>query len=192
MRHAAAPRPAQRQLHRLPRLVLGRRVRGTFVEDHHDIGTQLALYLHGLLRPEEHLVPVDRRAEGHALLGNLAQGTQAEYLEAAGIGQDRAVPVHEIVQRAVLADDSGAGPQHQVKGVAENDFGAGGAQFLGRHRLDRAIGAHRHERRCLYRASRKLECPAPRRAVTVGPGEVHGAPASAATSSRADMNMASP
>ena len=47
------------------------------------------------------------------------------------VGQDRAVPAHEAVQAAEPRDALGAGPQHQVIGVAEHDVGAGRRTWSG-------------------------------------------------------------
>ena len=44
------------------------------------------------------------------------------------------------------------GPQPQVEGIAEHDVGADVLQLDRRHRLDRAIGADRHEGRGFHRA----------------------------------------
>lgn len=67
------------------------------------------------------------------------------------------MPIHEFVQATMFADDLGAGPQHQVKRVAKNDFRAVGGHFFGSHALDRAIGADRHEGGRLHTAAPKLE-----------------------------------
>ena len=67
---------------------------------------------------------VDMRAEGDALLVELAQLRQRHDLEAAGIGQDRMRPADELVQAAEPRHALGARPQHQVIGVAEDDVGA--------------------------------------------------------------------
>ena len=74
--------------------------------------------------------------------------------------------MHEAVQARVGLDDLESGPQIQVKGVAENDFGARLHELLGRHRLHRAVSADRHERRRLDAAAREVE-PAPAR-VAIG------------------------
>jgi hypothetical protein len=87
--------------------------------------------VHGFLRTEEHLAAVGRRGEGHARLGDLAPVGQREHLEAAGIGEDRAVPAGEAVQATVRLDDLQAGPQEQVEGVAEDDLRAEVAQSRG-------------------------------------------------------------
>ncbi len=90
---------------------------------------------------------VDVRLEGGALLGDLADRGEAHDLEAARVGEDRAAPAHEGVQAAEARDALGAGPQHQVVGVAEHDVRPGRrAPASGPiHRLHRAGGADRHE-----------------------------------------------
>ncbi len=192
MRGATAARPAQRQLHGLARLAFGCRVRRAFIEDHDDVRTELALHLHRLLGTEKHAVAVDRRGEGHALLVDLAQRAEAEHLETARVGQDRAVPVHEFMQAAMPADDVGARPQHEVEGVAEDDLRTGAAHLLRRHRLDRAVGADRHERRRLHAAAGKFQAAAAGGAVRGGDFKSHDSAAGSSGSPRALMNMASP
>ena len=71
------------------------------------------------------------RAEGDAVFGQLAQLGQRHDLKAAAIGQDRAGPAHEFVQAAEPRHPFGAGPQHQVIGVAEDDVGAGSRTWSG-------------------------------------------------------------
>ncbi len=73
---------------------------------------------------------VEMRAEDDAALLDLAQSGERHDLEAAGIGEDRMRPAHEPVQAAERRDALGAGPQHQVIGVAEQDVGAGRAHRL--------------------------------------------------------------
>ncbi len=70
---------------------------------------------------------VQVRLERDAVRVELSQFGQRHDLEAAGVGQDRAGPVHEAMQPAEARNAFGAGPQHQVVGVAEYDVGAGGA-----------------------------------------------------------------
>ena len=118
------------------------------------------------LRRQVVALAVEVRVEGDAVLGHLPQVGQRHDLEPAGIGQDRAVPVHEAVQPAELGDPLGAGPQHQVIGVAEHDLGAGGrAPIPAVMRLDRAGGADRHEGRRFHRAVGGGQRAAPGRAV---------------------------
>ena len=49
-------------------------------------------------------IAVQVGVEQHAFFGDLAQAVQTEDLKAAGIGQDRPRPGHELVQSAQLAD----------------------------------------------------------------------------------------
>ena len=58
------------------------------------------------------------RPKGHPLLAHGAERRQAEDLEAAGVGEDGAVPVHEAVQPPQGLDGGNPGPQVQVVGVA--------------------------------------------------------------------------
>ena len=90
---------------------------------------------------------VDMRLEGDAMLVDAPELRQRHDLVAAGIGEDRSVPMHELVQAAEPGDALGAGPQHQMIGVGEDDVGAGRAHVLGEHGLDRGAGADRHEGR---------------------------------------------
>ena len=60
--------------------------------------------------------------------------------------------MHETVQPAMRGDDGRTRAQHQVEGVGQNDLGAQPLKLLGRHRLDRAVGAYRHEGRGLDHA----------------------------------------
>ncbi|KIU01498.1 hypothetical protein QU38_01310, partial [Staphylococcus aureus] len=53
------------------------------------------------------------------------------------------VPAHELVQPTKASDALGAGAQHQVIGVAEDDVGTRGADIGGLHRPDGGGGAGR-------------------------------------------------
>ena len=92
------------------------------------------------------------RAEGDAVIVELAQLLQRHHLEAARIGQDRARPVHEFVQAAQRRHALGTRTQHEMEGIAEHDLRTGLGDRLREHRLDGAGGADRHEGRRLDRA----------------------------------------
>ncbi len=153
-------RPAQRQLHRpLHFLALGRQ-RDALIELHDDVAVEQRLDLDRALRRQLIGRPVDMRAEGDALLGELAQLGQRHHLEAAAVGQDRPLPVHEIMQPAQRRHLLGARPQHQMIGVAEEDIRPGLAHLLGIHGFHRAHGAHRHEGRRLDDRPRGVDAAA--------------------------------
>ena len=107
---------------------------------------------HHLPGPEEQLRAVQVGLERDAVVADLPQLRQAEDLEAAAVGQDRAVPAHERdAGRPSSRMSSLPGPQVQVIGVPEDDLGADLAQVDRGHGLDRALGADRHEDRRLDR-----------------------------------------
>ena len=87
----------------------------------------------------------------------LRLGGQAVDLEAAAVGEDRAVPAHEAVQAAQLGDQVVAGPQGEMIGVAEDDLRAGFASWCGRQTLDGGLGADRHEHRRFDDAVRRVQ-----------------------------------
>ena len=97
------------------------------------------------------------RAERHTLLCDLAQIAEAEDLEPAAVRQDRAVPVHELVQAAGLADEIHARPQEEVVRVRQDDACAEIAQLVRRDALDGCLRADRHEDWCRETAVRRMD-----------------------------------
>ena len=75
---------------------------------------------------------VEMAAERDAVVVDDPQVAERDDLEAARIGQDRAVPVHEPVQAAEPGDPLVAGPQVEVVGVRQDDRGADVAEVVGR------------------------------------------------------------
>lgn len=101
----------------------------------------------------------------YALLGDLADIAQAEDLEAAGVGQDRAFPLHKIVQIAVELHDLLTWTQPQVEGIAEDNLCARGFNFFRRHPFYGAVRAHRHKRGGFHHAAIKHQATATRAAI---------------------------
>ena len=89
------------------------------------------------------------------LFGNFSSFGKTKYLKPAGVGQDWPGPIHKLMQATLLFDDLRPRSQHQVKGISQNYLAAEFPQFLGGHRLDGAIGPHRHKNRRLDIATRK-------------------------------------
>ena len=101
------------------------------------------------------------------VVGHPVPVRQAEDLEPARIGQDRAVPAHERVQPAECRHHLLARPQGQMIGVGQQHPRPGGAELVGREPLDRRLGADRHERRGLDRPVPRLQQAEPRRGARV-------------------------
>ena len=97
------------------------------------------------------------RAEGDAFVRDFAQFTEAENLEAAGIGEDGARPGHEFVQAAQLADEFMAGTQKEMVGVREQDLHAEVLEVVLRLAFYGGGGADGHERRSVNDAVRRGE-----------------------------------
>src|SRR5688500_8585646 len=111
------------------------------------------------------------RLEIGALLADRAPFGEAEDLEAAAVGQQRLRPANEAMETAAPSDQLVARAQEQVVGVAEDDLGAELLQVAMERGFDRALGAHRHEGRCLHDAVRRLEFSAARWAVCAVEGK---------------------
>src|ERR1022692_5045817 len=141
----AARRPAQRHLHGCLSARALCWMFGALVERHNDVGAQSDLGGDGTLRTEEMRGAVEMRAEGHALFGNLAQIAEAEYLEAAGVGEDGVVPRHELLRSEESADYLHAGPQIKMVGVVQQDLDAELFQRVLGYALDRGQRSHRSE-----------------------------------------------
>jgi hypothetical protein len=118
---------------------------------------------------------VDMRLEGDAVRVELPQGGERHDLEAAAVGEDRAGPIHHAVQPAEPRDALGAGAEHQVIGVAEDQPRTGRADGVRRHRLDGPSGADRHERGGRHLAMRGMQHARAGGAVLgfAGPAERH-------------------
>ncbi len=100
---------------------------------------------------------VEVAAERDPIVVHDAQVAERDDLEAAGIGEDRAVPGHEPVQAAEPLDPLVARSQVQVVRVGEDDRGADLADVVGMERLHGRVRADRHELRGLDDAVGQLE-----------------------------------
>ena len=87
----------------------------------------------------------DRRA-ALDLVGDRAVA-HAEDLKAAGVGDDRRAPAHELVQAAEVLDELGARVEEEVKRVAEHHVVAERGDLARLEPLDGPLCRQRHERR---------------------------------------------
>jgi len=89
-------------------------------------------------------------AEVYAFFLDLAQICKGEYLETAGVCKDRLIPVHKLMQSAILLDQLVAGTHMKVVGIGKLYLGADLAQVIGRYSaFNSAYSSYIHENRCL-------------------------------------------
>ena len=156
-----------------PKAVLGVGVvalaRRTLVERHDDVGTDDALDVHHALGGEDVLRTVDVGSKLAALLRELADAREGEDLEAAGVGEDRAVPTVEAMEATSGPEHLAAGAEVEVVGVAQDDLGLHLLlEFAEVDSLHAAHRAHGHEDGGEDLAMGRLNAAGPRVAVGVG------------------------
>jgi hypothetical protein len=123
----------------------GAGVRRAIVEDHRYIGAEFALNLHRFFRAQEQERAIEMRTEFDAVSFDFADSGEAEDLEAAAVGQDRELPIDEVVKATCGADDVHPGTDMEMIGVAEDDLSTQFAEFAWVDGFDAALGADRHE-----------------------------------------------
>ena len=182
----AADRPGVGALHRALLVAPGVHQGGELVEGEHDVGAQLVLDPHRHFGGEAVQVAVEVGAEGHPVVVDVGQPglalgddvvaghpdgvhcqhllethPEAHHLEAAGVGEGRAGPVHEGTQPAGGLHDVGARLQVQVVGVGQDGLGADGGHRLRQHGLDGGLGTDCDEGGSADLAVRGLDHPGP-------------------------------
>ena len=105
-----ALRPAQSLRYRFFGALALARIGQAFVEDHRDVGAEYALHGHRLLGTEEEFVAVQMGVEAAAVFRYLAHLGQREDLKSAAVGENGAIPAHELVKAAGRRDHFRAGP----------------------------------------------------------------------------------
>ena len=129
---------------------LVRRRRDALVEHHHDVAADGDLRADAGLGAEQVDGAIHVAAELGAFFLHIAGVRQGEDLEAAGVREEGFLPAGELMDATEALEDLGTRTQEQVIGVRQQDLGAGIEQGVERLRLDRRLGAHRHEQRRLH------------------------------------------
>src|SRR4051812_21794887 len=101
----AARRPANASLARVAGRWFIRLTGNNVVELHDHVGADVSLDPHDLFRREEPPRSIDVALELDAFFADSSERCKGEDLEAAGVGEDRTVPAHELVQAAHLANE---------------------------------------------------------------------------------------
>lgn len=142
--------PAEGTLTRGLYILIGGRVFDALIKGHGDVRAQIGLNTHGLLRTHEDTPAIDVGGKGNALFRDLPQPGEGKDLKAAGVGEDRAVPVHEFVKSSQLPHHIVSGTQVEVVGVGELDLAADLLEVMGGDcALDGALRTNIHENRGL-------------------------------------------
>ena len=102
--------------------------------------------------------------EIYAFFLDLAQICKGKYLEAAGICKDRLIPIHKLMQSAILFDQLIAGTHMKVVGIGKLYLSTDLTQIIGRNSaLNGTYGSYIHENRRLdgsmYRFHLGTFCP---------------------------------
>ena len=144
--------------------------RRQLVKRKHDVGAELMLDSHRDLRGESVHRTIDVRLEGHPIVIDrgepilagrddvvgldafgihrqrlLEAGAERKHLEATGVGERWAGPVHERPKTPGRIDDVGAGLEVEVVGIRQQCLGAKVGHRLGQHRFHRRASADRDE-----------------------------------------------
>ena len=104
-------------------------------------------------------------AKGHTVGVQLTPVGQTEHLIAAGVGQNRSVPAHKVMQASQAFDPLVTGAQIKMVGIGQQDGSAQFSQVARLKRLDVGGSAHRGKGRHLYGTVRRVKGRAARLAV---------------------------
>ncbi len=96
-------------------------------------------------------------SEPYALGSDFAHLCEGEYLVASAVGEDRAIPLHEVMESFEFLQDFDAGSLGEVIGVGKDDVCAEGAEFIRGDVLDCAACGDGHEKRGRDGAVRSFE-----------------------------------
>ena len=157
VRRQATARPHSRQVDRALDELARRRVRRALVELHGDVGAKRFLDAHVLLGHPTHIAAVVNRAEGDAVVVELARIGEREDLEPARVGEHRPIVVHELVHPAGFRNHIFTGALRQMVGVRKHHLGFQLAKLRRGDALHRGRCADGHKHRSVEIAVRRRE-----------------------------------
>ncbi len=145
VRRSLPPRPADRHVQTPSRVVVFARPGRALVEHHGDVAPERGLDFHRDLGRDEGGRAVEMVLEADAVLRDFAQLREGEDLVAAAVGQDGAVPVHELVQPTEMPHRLHPRPHEKMVGVAEDDLRGQLPQLARADGFHAALRADGHE-----------------------------------------------
>src|SRR5436190_9175043 len=105
---------------------------------------------------------VDVRSKFDPLFSDLPQLLHTEYLIAAGIRQDGAVPAHERVEPPHFLYDFHPRPEVEMVRVTQDQLRPQLLEVLTEQCFDGALSPNRGKDRCIHRTMRGMDPPGPR------------------------------
>ena len=153
----ATARPHSRQVDRALDELARRGVRRALVELHGNVGAERFLDAHVLLGRPAHIAAVVNRAEGDAVVIELARIGKREDLESARVGEHRPVVVHELVHPAGFRNHVFTRALREMVGVCKHHLGFLLAKLRRGDSLHRGGRADGHEHGRVEIAVRRRE-----------------------------------
>ena len=153
----ATARPHSRQVDRALDELARRGVRRALVELHGNVGAERFLDAHVLLGRPAHIAAVVNRAEGDAVVVELARIGKREDLESARVGEHRPVVIHELMHPAGFRNHVLTGALREMVGVCKHHLGFQLAKLRRGDALHRGRCADGHKHRSVEIAVRRRE-----------------------------------
>ena len=149
--------PQMRDIHGVQGLLPGDSRRAAHIEHHRDIRSDHLLDVNHLFRREYVPGAVDMALELHALLMYLPELAQGEYLKAAAVGEDVAVPVAEVMKPVKGLEDLNTRAKVKMVCVSEYQVVTDLGDIVMMDAFHGAVGSHGHERGCLDHSVREID-----------------------------------
>lgn len=110
--------------------------RRAFVEAHDAVCSERFLDLHGAFRRKLKQITVDVGSEDDFVVIEPAKIGKTEHLKSAAVGENRAIPIHELVQPAMELHDAFAGAEGKMVGVGQQHLCTNFTELLWEQTLD--------------------------------------------------------
>ena len=124
MRSQRTNRPTMRAIHRSSNLTIGAPLwHHWLIKCNGDIGGKRLLHLNRSLRRKEVHRTVKMTAKTRTLFVDAHQWPKGDHLKSTRVGQDRSIPLHELVKATETLHPFMAWAQIEVIGVGEDDLG---------------------------------------------------------------------